>query len=50
MYEIVDKATGGLKKRGWMKRDKNLRFNWEDVKKNPKNFWLREKTKVKHFT
>lgn len=33
-----------------MKRDKNVRINWDDHKTNKDWYWLRELTKVKHIT
>lgn len=50
VYEILDPATGTLKKTGWINRDKGIILNHEAVKPEPSNNWLKESTKVRHLT
>ena len=48
-FEILDQ-NGKLKKTGWFKRDDNVIFNHEVIKKDESYPFLKELTKIRHLT
>ena len=47
-HNLIDEKSGRLKETGWLKRDKNLFVNSEDLKSNDKLNWLQQKVRVRH--